>query len=212
MNCDGIARWYRTLEYLVFGRALERRRLEYLNDIADARRVLILGDGDGRFTAEFVRRNGEATVEVVDLSAGMMAMARERMGGGSRNVRFRVGDARSISFEGTYDLVVTHFFLDCFGSDELPALIARVAERCDDGARWVISEFGLPERGVGRIAARMLVRFMYFCFWLTTGLNVKQLPDYASALEEKGFRVVRRRAVLGGLLVSEIRERRLIGA
>jgi len=58
MNCDGIARWYRALEYLVFGRALERRRFEYLNDMADARHVLILGDGDGRFTAEFVRRNG----------------------------------------------------------------------------------------------------------------------------------------------------------
>ena len=207
MNCDGIARWYRALEYLVFGRALERRRFEYLNDMADARHVLILGDGDGRFTAEFVRRNSGATVESVDLSVKMIAMAEERVGGFPTNVRFRVGDARSIAFEGTYDLVVTHFFLDCFRNDELDGLVERVAERCDAGARWVISEFGLRESGIERTLAWALVRFLYFGFWLTTGLSVKRLPDYASALEKHGFQVVRRRAVLGGLLVSEIRAR-----
>jgi SAM-dependent methyltransferase len=212
MNCDGIARWYRALEYLEFGQALERRRLEYLNDVADARHVLILGDGDGRFTAEFVRRNSGATVESVDLSGRMIAMASKRVGGFSKNVRFRVGDARSIAFEGKYDLVVTHFFLDCFENDELNGLVERVAERCDAGARWVISEFGLPESGIERTLAWALVRFLYFGFWLTTGLKVKKLPDYAGALERQGFRVVRRRVAMGGLLVSEIRERRLIGA
>jgi len=207
MNCDGIARWYWALEYLAFGRALERRRLEYLNDVADARHVLILGDGDGRFTAEFVRKNSGATVESVDLSGRMIAIASKRVAGFSTNVRFRVGDARSIAFEGRYDLVVTHFFLDCFRNDELLGLVERVAQSCDAGARWVISEFGLPESGLERTLAWALVRFMYFCFWLTTGLGVKQLPDYARALEKHGFQVVRRRAVLGGLLVSEIRER-----
>ena len=43
MNCDRIARWYRWFEYAGFGRGLERRRQAFLNDIADARRVLALG-------------------------------------------------------------------------------------------------------------------------------------------------------------------------
>jgi hypothetical protein len=104
-------------------------------------------------------------------------------------------------------LVVTHFFLDCFRSDELDGLVERVAERCEAGARWVISEFALPQSGIERILAWALVRFMYFCFWLTTGLSVNGLPNYSTALGKQGFRVVRRRAVLGGLLVSEMRER-----
>jgi ubiquinone/menaquinone biosynthesis C-methylase UbiE len=141
----------------------------------------------------------------------MIEMAAKRVEGCSTNVRFRVGDARSIAFEGTYDLVVTHFFLDCFRSDELDGLVERVAERCEAGARWVISEFALPQSGIERILAWALVRFMYFCFWLTTRLSVNRLPDYANALEKQGFQVMRRRAVLGGLLVSEMRERRLIG-
>ena len=55
MNCDRIAHWYRPLEYLVFGRALEKRRFEYLGQVGEVRNALILGDGDGRFTAEFVQ-------------------------------------------------------------------------------------------------------------------------------------------------------------
>jgi len=43
MNCDRIARCYRWLEYLSFGRALERRRREYLIEVESARSVLILG-------------------------------------------------------------------------------------------------------------------------------------------------------------------------
>jgi SAM-dependent methyltransferase len=80
MNCDRIAWCYWYLEYLVFGRVLERRRLEYLDDAADARSVLILGDGDGRFAAEFVRRNPRAVVESIDVSARMVALARGRVG------------------------------------------------------------------------------------------------------------------------------------
>ena len=126
MNCDGIARWYRALEYLVFGRALERRRLEFLDDVTDARQVLVLGDGDGRFTAEFVKRNPKATVDWVDLSSRMTEIAERRIGDAGVNVRFQVGDARTVSIAKKYDLVVTHFFLDCFTEDELEGLVARV--------------------------------------------------------------------------------------
>ena len=65
MNCDRIARWYRWLEYASFGRALERRRLEYLAATADARRVLILGEGDGRFLAAFFRLSKYSVVDAV---------------------------------------------------------------------------------------------------------------------------------------------------
>ncbi len=51
VNCDRIARWYRWIEYAGFGRALERRREAFLDDVSDARRVLALGDGDGRALA-----------------------------------------------------------------------------------------------------------------------------------------------------------------
>ena len=59
-----------------------------MDAVADARSVLILGDGDGRFTAEFVKRNPVAVVDSVDLSRRMLELAEGRIGMRG-NVRFR---------------------------------------------------------------------------------------------------------------------------
>ena len=202
MNCDPIARWYRYFEYLAFGRALQRRRLEFLDDVADARNVLILGDGDGRFTAEFVNRNPQAIVDSVDSSERMLQLAQRRVR--NPNVRFRLGDARTIPLSGKYDLIVTHFFLDCFTDSDLNALLPRISGHCEPDARWVVSEFGLPISGVAQVFAKMLIRLMYFFFRLMTGLTVTQLPNYSAAFARHGFRVVREHTLLRGLLVSQI--------
>jgi SAM-dependent methyltransferase len=210
MNCDPIARWYRPLEYLVFGRALERRRFAFLEEAAKARRVLMLGEGDGRFIAEFVKRNPLALVDCVELSHCMLALAQRRLrklGADCPRVRFWPGDARTVELNGEYDLIVTHFFLDCFTVAELEGLVARISARCRPGARWLASEFCLPETGLRRAAAWALIRIMYLFFRITTGLKVKRLPDYAPVLAANGFRIVRRCSEVGALLVSELWER-----
>ena len=76
MNCDRIARWYRWIEYAGFGRTLERRRQAFLSDLADARRVLALGDGDGRALAPLLAAAPYARVDYIDVSARMLELAR----------------------------------------------------------------------------------------------------------------------------------------
>ena len=49
MNADAIAGYYRWIEYAAFGPTLEYARFDFLRYAANARRVLILGEGDGRF-------------------------------------------------------------------------------------------------------------------------------------------------------------------
>ena len=61
MNCDLIAPHYWWIERLGMGRALERRRRWFLPEIGNARRALVLGDGDGRFLRELLRRNTGGT-------------------------------------------------------------------------------------------------------------------------------------------------------
>ena len=210
MNCDGIARWYWLLEYLAFGRALERRRREYMKEVTGARRVLILGDGDGRFTAEFLQQSAAAWVDSVDLSSRMLGLAEERIRAcpsGPVHVRLYQGDARTVELSGKYDLIVSHFFLDCFTSDEVPALVAQMARTACPRARWLLSEFGLPRAGMWRWAAVVLVQIMYLFFRVFTGLEAKRLPDYAASLASQGFRRVRYRSAWGGFLVSELWER-----
>lgn len=211
MNCDRIAPWYRWLEYSAFGSALQNRRREYLDEVAGARRVLILGDGDGRFTAEFLHRNRLASAESIDSSAGMLHLARKRVrrsAGNEERVRFHQGDARTVELHGRYDLIVTHFFLDCFRPDELEQLTARMAAVTSPGALWLVSEFHVPASGIRRLAARLLTGAMYLFFRATTGLTTSSLPDYSKILAANEFFRVKQRSVWGGFLVSELWERR----
>ncbi len=205
MNCDRIAPWYRGLEYLMFGRALERRRFEFLNELATARRVLVLGDGDGRFTAALVARNRHVEIDSVDLSRRMLDLARRRIGTDGR-VHLLQADARSFEPSGSYDAIVAHFFLDCLSNSETQDLIARLSKALRPGGKWIVSEFQIPEAGLMSFAASSIVSALYLAFRVCTGLRVNRLPDHRTALSRSGFRRRELRTEAAGLLISEVWE------
>ncbi len=76
---DWLAPHYAWVEAVTFGGLLQWCRTALLPDLADARRVLVLGEGDGRFLAAFLASNRAAKVDVVDSSAAMLALARRRV-------------------------------------------------------------------------------------------------------------------------------------
>jgi len=204
---DRIARPYRWLEYLFFGFMLERCRFHRLPDLAEARRALVLGDGDGRFLARLLKTNPELRADAVDLSPAMLRLLRKRAAGAGalERVTLYCTDAREFIPIASYDLVVTHFFLDCFTIDELSALGGRIRSHLTPGARWVVSEFAIPS-GAASLPATFIVWTLYVAFGLLTGLEVQQLPDYPAALRGAGLSLRGRRSWLGGLLVSELWE------
>ncbi len=188
MNCDPIARWYRWLEYGAFGGALRRRREAFLFELGYPKNVLVLGDGDGRFLQVFAALYPHAKIDAVDVSARMVELARARV----PTAQFHLVDARDFAFTKNYDLAVAHFFFNCFESDELAALLARIRTQ-----RWLVSEF-LYTRW-----SRPLIRTLYFLFRLTTGLRVQKLPDHSTALASLGFRLEKQEHAAAGMLVSE---------
>jgi ubiquinone/menaquinone biosynthesis C-methylase UbiE len=196
MNCDRLARAYRWLEYLAFGRALERRRFRFLADAAGARRALILGDGDGRFLARFAAAS-QASIDYVDVSAHMLDLARNRAG--TRRIAYRHADALTLSLApATYDLIATHFFLDCFNKRDLERLVERAARAAQPGALWLVSEFRQPSW------AAPLLTALYLFFRATTGLATRRLTDHRPLLVKHGFRLKREETARLGLLASEL--------
>jgi SAM-dependent methyltransferase len=195
---------YRWLEYASFGRALQRRREAFLPRIAGARRVLMLGDGDGRFLAAFLRHNPRAEVDSVDSSARMLAFARARAG--TRQAAFHHADASIWQPPAgvKYDLLVTHFFLDCFDDDALARLIPSLAGAAAPAARWLVSEFRQPAAGPAAWRARVWIGCLYAGFGLVTGLKVRRLPDYRTHLRAQGFILEREAIAEWGLLTSEL--------
>jgi SAM-dependent methyltransferase len=206
-NFNRIARPYRWLEYLTLGTALENCRTHYLPRLLDRRRALVLGDGDGRFLAQLLASNPDLHADAIDTSATMLQVLRQRCGAATPNAATRLrthnANALTIPFEDSYDLVVTHFFLDCLTQPDLDALITRINPTLTPGALWLISDFRIPN-GLMRLPARVFVRSLYLAFRLLTGLRTTHLPDYATPLTQAGLNRVAHQHRLAGLLTTEL--------
>jgi SAM-dependent methyltransferase len=212
-NFDSVARAYRWMEYFSFGRMLERCRFHFLSPCFSACRALVLGDGDGRFTARLLSENSTVKVDVVDASPEMLAVLRERVRHNCRNADIRLSttaaDIRQlIPTRMDYDLVVSHFFLDCLTDGEVRSLISRLSPRMTPDALWLVSDFAVPEKGWRRLGGRIVIRGLYFAFFVLTGLKVRKIPNYANAFKENGYHQVDTAEFLGGMLVTQLWQRR----
>lgn len=169
----------------------------------DARRALVLGDGDGRFLARLLAANPGVAADYVDASGRMLQLARERTG--SARVEYRQGDALTLPLApAEYDLIATHFFLDCFDEAGARALISRVTAAARPGARWIVSEFRQPWW------AAPILGGLYLFFRVTTGLRTSRLVDHRPLLQEQGYRLERVEESWFGLLASELWVRKLL--
>ena len=135
---------------------------------------------------------------------GHAARALRSAGRDAQRVRTYMADARRWTEREPYDMVATHFFLDCLTTDEVRELAARVRPALAQDAVWVVSEFAVPQGAYGRLVARPLIAFLYIAFGVMTGLRVRRLPDHGGAMEQAGFTLRERRIWLGGLLMAEI--------
>ncbi len=209
LNFDRLAHPYRRLEYATFGHALERCRFHFLPALTSSQRALVLGDGDGRFLTRLLQANPYLYADVVDISPAMLRAVKTRLSVEDlHRVTLHQADAREFMPDGTdYDLVVTHFFFDCFFEQELALLIERIAPHLKPGALWVVSEFAEAHGMIAKSAGRLAVSGLYHAFGLLTGLQVRSLPDHGAILNACGLRLAAERQWLRGLLVSQLWQR-----
>jgi hypothetical protein len=204
-----LARLYRWMEFFSFGPWLAFTRRTFLGQLPHVRRALVLGDGDGRFSAGLLRANPNVHVDAVDASAAMLQALLGHAGPHADRVRICQADVRAWQAPAAvvappYDLIATHFFLDCLTTEEIQSLTASLRGAVSPYALWVVSEFAIPPGWRGRFFARPVVASLYFSFRLLTGLTVGKLPDHALTLRQAGFTLLDRRSRLGGLLVAEL--------
>lgn len=209
MSFDAIAPWYRTLERIAFGDDLQRCRVACLSEIAAPRRVLILGEGDGRFLLELLRLHPEVEVDCIDASERMLQLARKRIeeecSDGVGRVRFRNQDITSWSpLEREYDLVVTHFVLDCFPASALTSIIQKLARAATNDATWLLADFCVPGEGMSRHRARAWLTAMYLFFRITARTQATELVDSTPFLRAEGFSLAQQQLFRHGMLKSEL--------
>lgn len=204
MKIGRMAQWYRWIEYAAFGRALENRRFAFLPRLVSSRRVLILGEGDGRTLARLLTLAPSAHFDVVELSPEMIALARKRTNGSDR-VTFHCEDARGMDCPaGRFDAIVTNFFIDCFDEGDARRMVRRLANTLRPDGIWLMSEFTIPPDGWRRWHAQLWIWTMYRFFRATTGLRSRALPPIDKLMRESGMQRIEQETERAGLMVSEV--------
>jgi ubiquinone/menaquinone biosynthesis C-methylase UbiE len=208
VSFDAIAPWYRTLEWVAFGDDLQRCRIACLGEIVAPRRALIVGEGNGRFLCELLRVHSGVEVDCIDASQRMLQLARKRiereLPDRAECVRFLHQDLTSWTApERHYDLVVTHFFLDCFAEEQLAAIVRKLARATTESGCWLLADFCVPAKGVARLRAQAWLAVMYRFFRLAAGIDARQLVDPTPFLRGEGFALARQHVFRRGMLKSE---------
>ena len=202
MNFDRIAPFYGPMERWLAGKCLHRCRTAFLGEIPVPRRVLMVGEGHGRFLGAFRERFPEADITVLDGSAKMLEISKARLAD-HRGVEFVHAMVEDWETEQRYDLIVTNFLLDCLPEATLERVIDQLASFAEPDADWLVAEFHIPEEGFSKWRSRIIVGLLYFFFRVVAGLEARQLHPPDAALERNGFARIRRKEWSWRLLKSE---------
>lgn len=207
MSFDLLAPIYGWMERVSAGDKMQRCRTAFLDELPACHDILILGEGHGRFLRACILRFPEARITCVDASAGMIEAASRFLKSGSvstENVRFIQADILEWSPPpDSFDLIVTHFFLDCFTAAQIAELVPRIALGARPEAAWLLADFELAPAGWRRLRTRAILALMYLFFRVITKLPARELTPPDAFLQSAGFRRYRRIEAEWGLLKSE---------
>ncbi|MEX2382174.1 MAG: class I SAM-dependent methyltransferase [Opitutales bacterium] len=207
MSFDRLARHYRWMEAVLAGGILQRCRTAFIDPIREPAAALLVGEGNGRFLGPFLESNQSTRVVCVEQSEQMIVQARKalnRRGIDPARVEFIRQDVLGWDPPGEeFDLIVTHFFLDCFTEPQLRLLVPRLAASGRPDCTWLLADFQLPDAGFGRLRARAIHKLMYVFFWAATALPARRLTDPDPLLREAGFQLSDRITAQWDLLRSD---------
>ena len=208
MNFDTIAPFYQLLETVTSGTSVQRCRTRFLPTLATARDILLLGEGNGRFLVELLKRWPDKRITVVESSQRMLDLQRARL---KRNkidpasVSHIKADIREWDPPAeAYDAIVANFFLDCFRPIELQSLIHKLANGARPNALWLVADFAQPPQFLRGLRAAVILGVMYRFFRLTTKLDARRLTPPDQHLEDAGFTLHERQKRNWGLLHSDV--------
>lgn len=190
---DRLAGIYRVIETIVFGGELQSARTALLDQLPPWRRLLILGDGDGRLLEEIAKRFDQdptQSILSVDHSRAMLHRQRERLAKANRPRRIEWLSTDALHFApapGSFDVIVTAFFLDCFTEHQLLDSFPKWLAGLSNEGRWYHVDFVIPPQGWSRFRAKRLSDAMHIFFRATTGLPNRRLLDLPKFLDQLGL-------------------------
>ena len=207
MNFDFIARHYNWIEKIIFRSDLEKFRSMNIELIKDAKSILLLGDGDGRFLEQVSKMGTEAQIVSVDSSAKMINLSKIRVKTSHLNVEFNCSKIENFKPSESFnpDLIVAHFFLDCFTYDEALLILDRITRWAAVDAKFIITDFSITEKmSFHTVYQNILTNIMICFFSLFCGISARILPNIPKIMTSSGWNCLSRKRSRHGFINSWI--------
>jgi len=187
-----LASSYAFWEYLLFGPQLQRCRRAHIRELENCSHVLLLGDGDGRFSTQLLETYPEIQITSLDASGAFLQAAnKRRKKSGVTEDRIQTLHTNVMHWKGrasTYDACVAQFFFDSFDEEQLRSIVKTISISLKPSGKLLVSDFHIPSHSqLANLRAKVTIRFLYFIFAWLTGLKTRQLADWIPVLEAECF-------------------------
>jgi hypothetical protein len=137
----------------------------------------------------------------------MLGLAKQRLDAVrlDAHVRFIHDDIFRWKPKWSYNLIVTHFVLDCFDETQLEPLVRKLASATEPNATWLLADFRIPATGAfGILWAKVWIRVMYLFFRIAVGLRTSQLVDPSPYLSAARFSLTNEELTRCGMIKSQV--------
>ena len=175
-NFNLIAPVYDALARLIFKDSLILAQKAFLDKISASDSVLILGGGSGEIL-EYIPKCKKVTF--LDKSKKMLSKAEKRT---ARKVSFVMVDFLIDSLDGTFDVVICPFFLDCFNRSNLRLAVSKCKEILKDDGIFIVCDFQATHSN------KLLLIIMHLFFRLFTNLESSRLKNIHQEIVDFDFK------------------------
>ena len=203
-NYDVVASIYPTLERLAFGGQLDDARNAFFDSLVCRHRLLLIGEGNGRFLGTCLQHKIGGSITVVDLSGKMLSLVRSRVREMEKRTALELvqADFRHWPVAGKqFDGIVTHFFLDLFRPDSQRSIVQKIAALSSREAIWVNVDF---QTRLGSPLYRCIDWLQYRFDRVVSGTEADRHYDPVQWIRAAGWISRQEKAFRKGSVVAEL--------
>ena len=201
---DLIASFYPLLEQIVFGSKLSRARRFFARRVTEGNKILLIGEGNGRFLFEMVKLASSGSFAVVDSSARMLTAAGRRIATVDRCPRIELIHTDILEWRSPaahYDRIVTHFFLDLFTPHSICQVVEKISRLATEDALWINVDFSSENQNLRQ---KLLMWAQYRFFRISAGIEAPRLFDSLPYIRQAGWQILEGRSLESGWISAHL--------